>query len=138
MWTYAGREFPAPTFELGMAPAGCMYSTVLDLAQFLKLLAADGAGPNGRVLSRESLDEMWKPQFAKDGTKTGIGLGFFIEERKGQRRIGHNGAIYGFATELAYLPDAKLGVAVAISCDCANPSAGRIADFALDSIMATR
>ena len=26
MWTYHGREFPAPTFELGMAPAGCMYS----------------------------------------------------------------------------------------------------------------
>src|SRR5262249_18688975 len=34
MWTYHGREFPAPTFELGEAPAGCMYSTVLDLAKF--------------------------------------------------------------------------------------------------------
>ena len=32
MWTYHGREFPAPTFELGMTPAGGMYSTVNDLA----------------------------------------------------------------------------------------------------------
>src|SRR5262249_19808790 len=68
----------------------------------------------------------------------GIGLGFFIGELHGQRRIGHNGAIYGFATELAYLPESKLGVVVAISCDCANPVGGRIADFALDTILAAR
>src|SRR5262249_46717047 len=43
MWTLHGREFPAPNFELGMAPAGSMYSTVLDLAQFLKMMAAHGA-----------------------------------------------------------------------------------------------
>ena len=42
MWTYHGREFPAPTFELGMAPAGCMYSTVLDLAKFPSCLFAGG------------------------------------------------------------------------------------------------
>jgi serine beta-lactamase-like protein LACTB len=35
MWTYWGREFPAPTFELGMAPAGSMYSTVNDLGRLL-------------------------------------------------------------------------------------------------------
>src|SRR5258708_24459996 len=27
MWTYDGLKFPAPTFELGLAPAGCLYST---------------------------------------------------------------------------------------------------------------
>src|SRR5579864_6339044 len=35
MWTYPGREFSAPTFELGIAPAGCMYTNVLDLGHFL-------------------------------------------------------------------------------------------------------
>src|SRR5262245_56162603 len=134
MWSPHGRQFPAPTFELGMAPAGCMYSSVLDLAQFLKVLAADGKG----MLTKGSLDEMWRPQFAGKDEKTGIGLGFFINERNGKRRIGHNGAIYGFATELAYLPDSKLGVVVAISCDCANPVGGRIADFATDTMLAAR
>src|SRR5262245_33115003 len=134
MWSPHGRQFPAPTFELGMAPAGCMYSSVLDLAQFLKVLAADGKG----MLTKGSLDEMWRPQFAGKDEKTGIGLGFFIGELHGQRRIGHNGAIYGFATELAYLPDSKLGVVVAISCDCANPVGGRIADFATDTMLAAR
>ena len=45
MWTYHGREFPAPTFELGMAPAGSMYTTVTDLARFLSILFAGGRGP---------------------------------------------------------------------------------------------
>jgi len=138
MWTYHGREFPAPTFELGMAPAGSMYTTVNDLALFMKVLAAKGKTPAGQMLKPESLDEMWKPQFAKPEAKTGIGLGFFVNERNGQRRIGHNGAIYGFATELAFLPDEKLGVVVAISCVCANPVAGRIANFALDCLLAAR
>src|SRR5262245_20301380 len=136
MWTLHGREFPAPTFELGMAPAGCMYSNTIDLAKFTKMLAADGKGPNGQILKRESLDEMWKPQFTAG--KSGIGLGFFIGERNGKRHIGHNGAMYGFATELGYLPDEKLGAVVAISCDCANPVAERIANFALDALVAAK
>src|SRR5437879_913029 len=42
MWSYDGLTFPAPTFELGLAPAGCIYSTVTDLARFLSVLF-DGA-----------------------------------------------------------------------------------------------
>ncbi len=138
MWTYSGREFPAPTFELGMAPAGCMYSTVTDLARFLKMLFANGNGPNGPLVQSKSLDQMLTPQFAKPGTKTGFGIGFMLSELDGARRIGHGGAIYGFATELAALPDEKLGVVVAISCDCANAVATRIADTALRYMVAAK
>src|SRR5262245_8741609 len=42
MWTYHGRDFPAPTFELGMAPAGSMYSTVHDLGRFVRMMFAGG------------------------------------------------------------------------------------------------
>src|SRR5260221_9225521 len=134
MWTPHGREFPAPTFELGMAPAGSMYSTVNDLAIFLKMLAAGGKG----VIDAKSLEQMWTPQFAKPDTKTGVGLGFFISEHHGQRKLRHDGAMYGFATELAFLPEEKLGVVVAISCDCANPVAERIANTALDLRLAVK
>jgi CubicO group peptidase (beta-lactamase class C family)/D-alanyl-D-alanine dipeptidase len=136
MWTLHGREFPAPTFELGMAPAGCMDSTAIDLAKFIRMMAADGKGPNGQILKRESLEEMWKPQFTRE--KSGVGLGFFISERGGRRHVGHDGGMYGFATELGYLPDEKLGAVVAISCDCANPVAEHIADFALEAMAAAR
>jgi serine beta-lactamase-like protein LACTB len=46
--------------------------------------------------------------------------------------------MYGFATELAYLPEEKLGVVVAISCDCTNPVAQHIANFALDNLVAAK
>ena len=42
MWTIDGRQFTAPTFQLGMGPCGSMYSTVLDLGRFVELLFARG------------------------------------------------------------------------------------------------
>src|SRR5262249_50482606 len=117
MWTYHGRTFEAPTFELGMAPAGSMYTTVNELARFLGVLFAGGRGPKGPVLKPETLEQMWKPQFAKPDEKSGFGIGFMVGELDGKRRIGHGGAIYGFATELAALPDEKLGVVVVSSKD---------------------
>lgn len=138
MWTYHGRTFDAPTFELGMAPAGSMYSTVTDLARFLSALFAGGRGANGALLKRETLEQMWKPQFADKDDKHGFGLGFLLDEFEGRRRLGHGGAIYGFATDLSALPDDKLGVVVVASKDCANGVATRIADVALRHLLAAR
>lgn len=138
MWTYYGRVFEAPTFSLGMAPAGSMYSTVTDLGRFLSVLFAGGQGPGGPVLKRTTLEQMWTPQFAKPGEKTGFGIGFMLSERAGCRCIGHSGAIYGFATDLAALPDEKLGVAVVASKDCANAVTKHIADVALAQMLAVR
>src|SRR5947209_10472443 len=67
MRTYHGREFAAPTFELGMAPAGSMYTNVTDLGRFLSILFADGRGPNGPVIKPETLRQMYTPQFADAG-----------------------------------------------------------------------
>jgi CubicO group peptidase (beta-lactamase class C family)/D-alanyl-D-alanine dipeptidase len=138
MWTYWGRVFDAPTFSLGMAPAGSMYSTVIDLGRFLSVLFAGGKGPRGPVLKRATLEQMWTPQFAKPGEKSGFGIGFMLSERAGCRCIGHSGAIYGFATELAALPDEKLGVAVVASRDCANALTRHIAEVALNQMLAVR
>ncbi|HEY8470768.1 MAG TPA: M15 family metallopeptidase, partial [Longimicrobiales bacterium] len=139
MWGYDGRRFEAPVFELGMAPAGSMYSTVTDLARLLSMLFAGGRASSGaQVLSRESLEEMWRPQFAAPGEVSGYGLGFGISELEGRRRIGHGGAIYGFATELAALPDEKLGVVAITTVDAANAVTDRIADAALRLMLALR
>lgn len=138
MWTVDGRTFEAPTFQLGMAPAGSMYSTVTDLGRFLSVLFAGGRTADGRVLRAETLEEMWKPQFAEPSQRTGFGLGFALSELDGERRIGHGGAIYGFASELAALPDRKLGAVVVTNVDIANPVVERIADAALRLMLAVR
>jgi CubicO group peptidase (beta-lactamase class C family)/D-alanyl-D-alanine dipeptidase len=131
MWTYHGREFAAPTFELGMSPAGCMYSTVNDLAKFTACLFAGGKTGEKQLVTPETIEQMLTPQFAAKGEKHGFGLGFMIGELNGKKRIGHGGAIYGFATEWAALPSEKLGVVVVCSRDVANAVAARIADDAL-------
>jgi CubicO group peptidase (beta-lactamase class C family) len=100
MWTYDGRTFDAPTFQLGMAPAGCMYSSVLDLGKFLTMLFAGGRGTDGQVLKSETLAQMWQPQFVKPGQAEGFGIGFHLENLEGHQLVGHGGAIYGFATEM--------------------------------------
>ena len=138
MWGFDRGLFDAPTFELGMAPAGSMYSTVLDLARFMSAMFRLGEGVNGRVLGADALESMWEPQFAEEGARAGYGLGFSVDRRFGERWLGHGGAIYGFSTQLAFLPDARLGVVVASAVDGTNAVTGRIADAALELMLAVR
>ena len=136
MWTLDGRTFEAPTFELGIAPAGSMYTTLSDLSKFMSAMFAGGRGANGRLLKRETLEEMWTPETDAQGNKTPYGIGFRISELQGRRAIGHGGAIYGFATTLSALPDDKLGVVVVATKDVANAVTNRIANFALRAMLA--
>jgi CubicO group peptidase (beta-lactamase class C family)/D-alanyl-D-alanine dipeptidase len=138
MWTYDGRSFEAPTFQLGMAPAGSMYSTVIDLGGFMSVLFAGSTRDGTAVVGQETLAAMWQPQFAPAGATNGYGLGFNVGLLDGHRRIGHGGAIYGFATELALLPDEKVGTIVVATKDGANAVTDLIADLALRSMLAVR
>ena len=138
MWTYDGRRFPAPGFQLGESPAGSLYTTVTDLSRFMSALFARGQGVRERVLRAESVESMWTPQFSLAGARTGFGIGFRIDTLDGHRTIGHGGAIYGFATEALMLPDDSLGVAIVTTLDAANIVTNRIADAALRAMLATR
>jgi CubicO group peptidase (beta-lactamase class C family)/D-alanyl-D-alanine dipeptidase len=138
MWTLDGRAFAAPTFQLGIAPAGSMYTTVTDLARFVSALFAGGRGANGQLLKPETIAQMWRPQFASPGDETGYGIGFRLGTLDGHRSIGHDGAIYGFATTLAALPDEKLGVVVVTTRDGANAAVDRIGDAALHAMLDAR
>lgn len=141
MWTYPGREFPAPTFELGMGPAGSMYTNVLDLGRFLSVLFAGGKGKHGQIIEPKTLEQMWTPQFVKKDEKEaleGFGLGFYLSELESRKSISHGGAMYGFATQLQALPKEKLGVVVVTSRDVANGVTNRIAKVALQQMLAAK
>ena len=138
MWTLDGRIFKAPTFELGISPAGSMYTTVTDMGRFMSALFAGGRGAKGQLLRAATIEEMWTPQFAPRGQKTGYGIGFVVREFRGRRTVGHGGAIYGFATTLKAMPDDKLGVVVVTTKDSANAVTNRLADYALTAMLAAR
>ncbi|MCL5746428.1 MAG: beta-lactamase family protein [Acidobacteria bacterium] len=134
MWTYEGRVFQAPTFQLGMAPAGSMYSTVTDLGRFASVLFAGGRG----VLKPETIREMWTTQFPKAGGPRSFGIGFVLGQLDGHRTVGHAGAVYGFATEMKALPDDKLAAIAVTTMDSANAVTAHIAEEALRLMLAAR
>lgn len=138
MWTYHGATFDAPTFAMGIEPAGSLYTTVEDLARFLSMLFAGGKGSKGTLAKPATLESMYRIQFAKPDAKRGFGLGFMVNDFKGHRSVGHDGAVYGFATTLVALPDDKLGVVMVTTLESANSTTGRLAQFALDAMLAVR
>lgn len=129
MWTYDGREFAAPTFDLGMEPAANLYATPADLVRFARVLFLRGEHP--RVVSDDTLRQMFTPQLTHTGRSGGIGLGAFVGRLDGALRVGHGGAMYGFATDFAVLPEEELAIAVVLTHDFTNDVAERIADHGL-------
>jgi CubicO group peptidase (beta-lactamase class C family)/D-alanyl-D-alanine dipeptidase len=137
MWTYDGLKFDAPTFQLGMAPAGSMYSTVNDLGKFASVLLAQGKTSSGALLKPATLEQMWSPQFPNPSGRV-FGLGFQVRTLAGHRLVGHGGAIYGFATTLDLLPEDKVAVIVFATKDAVNAVTERIGEETLRLILAHR
>ncbi len=130
IWGYDRPDFPAPTFELGMSPAGSLYASITDLGIFLQMLFNEGEGKSGRLLKKETLETMWQPQFGGE-TTSGYGIGFGLSDFEGYQKVGHGGAIYGFSTQLYAVPALKLGVACASSVDLTNAITRRLSNYAL-------
>lgn len=111
-----GNQWPAPHFRFGYVPAANLYSTVLDLAKFINFVLEEGRP----LLKPDTFQEMLRVQFAGDKETRGFGLGFSLSRLHGVRSAGHNGALYGFSSNLLILPDEKLGVAVLNNLEGAN------------------
>ncbi len=138
MWTTEGRRFDAPTFQLGIQPAGSLYTTVNDLARFMSALFRIERGSESGILSKASLLRMWQPQFSTPESPSAFGIGFQLSKLDGHNSVGHGGAIYGFSTQLQALPDDSLGVAVVSTLDITNSVTSRVAEEALRLMLAEK
>jgi CubicO group peptidase (beta-lactamase class C family)/D-alanyl-D-alanine dipeptidase len=139
MWTYDGQTVATPTFLLGTGPAGNLVSTVTDLGRFLSFLFGDGRCRGGQALVKaETIRSMTQPQLGKKSESPSFGLGFALSKLDGHARIGHSGAVYGFACDMQALPDTKLGAVVITTVDCADGIAGHVAESALRLMLAAR
>ena len=120
---------PAPLFDLGTIPAGNLFTTAPDLARFVQMLAAEGRTKDSQVLAPETLRQMFTPQLVAE--VTGFGLGFSIGKLRGHKTVGHGGAVYGYSSELRFIPEHKLGVVVLGNQDIVNGRISRLATLAL-------
>ncbi|MFO0896460.1 MAG: serine hydrolase [Pirellulales bacterium] len=132
MWTYDDRRFAAPKFALGTAPAGNMYSSVLDLAKFVMAVNHSGRYGEATLLKAETLQAMIAPQQIEGG----FGIGFHVADLDGARVVGHGGAVYGFSTQLDAMPEKNIGVVAVSALDGSNGVVERLANHALRSLLA--
>ena len=95
-----------------VAPAGAVWSNVLDLGRYLITELNQGVGPDGTgVVSAQNLKLTWEPQVAVTAD-AGYGLGWVVDEFKSLPQIWHGGDTMGFTADLAFLPDQDLGITI--------------------------
>jgi CubicO group peptidase (beta-lactamase class C family) len=95
-----------------LVPAGGAWSNVLDMARYIITELNEGVAPDGaRVVSAENLAHTWEPQVAITADAS-YGLGWIVDEYKGLLLLHHGGNTLGHTSDLAFLPDAGLGVSV--------------------------
>jgi len=118
--TYEPIPLEAEEFVTPVAPAGALWSTAGDMARYAITELNRGVGPDGnRVVSAENLEETWQPQVPVSA-ETSYGLGWFIDDWKGRRLIHHGGNTFGFTSDLAFMPDAGIGVVVLTNGQATN------------------
>lgn len=95
-------------------PAGGGYSTAPDLLRF------DQALRTGKLLKKESLEELWKarPEIASPN----YGLGFGVSESPMGKVVGHSGGFNGISANLAMYLDSGYTIAVMSNLDDAAMS----------------
>ena len=92
---YADVLLPEPTPDSGaMAPAGQLWSTVHDLARWVRFIGGD----TGEVLHPDTVAEMRFPAAVEDGAAwtSGYGLGLQAFRAEGRQLAGHGGSMPGF------------------------------------------
>jgi CubicO group peptidase (beta-lactamase class C family) len=110
-------------FATSVAPAGALWSSARDMARYLQTELADGVAPNGTpVVSAENLARTRAPRaaipaqpglpplFAETGDH--YAMGWVTGSYHGQPILSHSGGTLGFVSEVAFLPEADLGIVI--------------------------
>lgn len=113
----------APRAVDNIAPAAAMYSSAQDLAQWLLLLLGRGELAGQRVLPAASVEAMlspqmlvglapWQQELYPESHFLAQGLGFMLQDYRGQLVAWGTGGIDGYSCSLAVLPAVGLGIVV--------------------------
>jgi CubicO group peptidase (beta-lactamase class C family) len=122
-------------FRPGTIPAtGNVMSTAHDMGRWLLFQLGEGTVENQVVMPAASLHETHTPQipirggareaayyFSQINSETlktrdwSYGMGWFINDYRGQKMVWHGGTVPGFRCMVGFLPDAKVGVYVGVN-----------------------
>jgi CubicO group peptidase (beta-lactamase class C family) len=140
-------QAPAPQLKASVWPAGIVYGTVLDQANWLIMNLNGGLIRGNRIIDEKVLDQMFTRQYPKFngpvegiwGSKTaGFGLTWWVDERDGDRYFAHSGSVPGYTAFLLGNRDRKLGVAILTNGNHAHPHLFKLADQAMALLIANQ
>jgi CubicO group peptidase (beta-lactamase class C family) len=107
------------------APCGGIITNATDIAKWLVTQLDSGRAPNSStIFSPSSTNQLWKivtpisygkaAEDLKPGQISlgGYALAFHIYNYKQYKMVGHGGALDGFVSQIAMVPDLNLGIAV--------------------------
>lgn len=112
-----GHVAPMPEVpvDVPMAAAGGLYASADDLARFLSFQLGDGAIDGDAVLDSRLMAEMRTVPEPRQGASAGYALGVVRHRWFAGRNadlFDHGGGGFGFLSDLWWLPDVQLGIAI--------------------------
>ncbi|MCC6612488.1 MAG: beta-lactamase family protein [Anaerolineae bacterium] len=121
-------------FTQPVLPAGGVWSSANDMAQYMIMELNGGVAPDGtRIVSEESLAETQVPEIGIPGDGS-YGMGWMIQDYKGLRHIEHGGNTGGFTSTFGFLPDAGIGVVVLANRTLDNTFGSAISEYVYEEV----
>jgi CubicO group peptidase (beta-lactamase class C family) len=115
-----------------IGPAGAMYSSVSDMAVWMRFLLDSARIDGKRVLSARGFAELFTPGILVDAKEfyptarlthphfTAYGEGWFLEDYRGEAVAFHTGSIDGMTAIVGLIPARRLGVVIFANRDHAE------------------
>jgi CubicO group peptidase (beta-lactamase class C family) len=116
-----GRTLPV-AMELNRSvvparPAGGLWTSVHDLSRYVLMELADGKTPEGKmVVSAANVRVRREPQIPV-GEDVAYGMGLLIDRRYGIEVIHHGGDLYGYHSDMIWLPQFGIGATLLTNAD---------------------
>lgn len=137
-----GRNTPTTRVKANVWPAGIVYGTVHDQANWVRFNLGDGSWGDGRLLEAATLDEMHTLQYeqfagAEMGggwgyEEPGYGLTWWLSARGGERFFAHSGSVSGYTAFASGNRTRGFGVAFLTNGNRAHPHLVRLTRLILD------
>ena len=109
---------PVKTID-AVAPAGSINASVTAMAPWLKLMLGGGAVGETRLVSAASFERIVSPH-ATMGPGVQYGLGWVLDQWRGEKRVWHNGGIDGYYALVSMLPEHGIGFVLLTADDSAD------------------
>lgn len=136
-----GSQTATVRVKASVWPAGIVYGTVLNEANWLIANLNGGVFKDKKIISEATLNQMLTRQYDQFkggiegiwGNETaGFGLTWWTQVRDGDRYLAHSGSVAGYTAFLLGNRDRKLGFAILTNGNRAHPHLFKLADKAID------